>query len=50
MHQCLKFILVGLTLYVFRMVLPSIVRACFFCLFGIDKFDVHRAVHRKLFL
>jgi len=45
MHQCLKFILFGVTLYVFRVVFPSIIRACFFCLFGIDKFDIHRAMH-----
>jgi hypothetical protein len=23
---------------------------CFFCLFDIDKFDVHRSVHRNIFL
>ena len=23
---------------------------CFFCLFGIDEFDIHRTVHRDIFL
>ena len=27
MHQCIKFILFGMTLYMFRMVFPSIIRS-----------------------
>ena len=32
MHQCIKFILFGTTLYMFRTVFPSIIRYC--CLFA----------------
>ena len=44
MHQCINFIYSRMALFDVSILM------CFFGLFGTDKFDVHRAVHRNIIL